>query len=132
MILRHCGMRNPSYRVVGFLDDDLRRYRVRVEGVPVIGDLAEAAPLAAKHKVEQVLVVQDKLTGLQLRGLMDQAQQCGLTVRVIPSYKQLINGSMTARAEARFDRRPASARSGAVEFWGNPRLDRRPRNHGYR
>ena len=128
MILRELRrMRKPAYRVIGFLDDDPRRRNTRVDDVPVIGRLEEVATLAAKHKVQQVLVVQGELSGPELRALMDDAQRCGFTVRVLPSYKQLIDGSVTAQPRAvsiedLLQRKPVLSNIGEIRDWIDDRV----------
>ncbi len=128
MVLRALrGMRKPAYRVIGFLDDDPRHYGARVDGVPVIGGLEEIAPLAAKYKVQQVLVIQGELSGLQLRTLMDDAQRCDFTVRVLPSYKQLIDGTLTTQPrpvsiEDLLQRKPVLLNIGEIRDWIDDRV----------
>ena len=123
MILRALrAMRSPAYRVIGFLDEDPRHYGASVDGVPVLGGLEGVVPLAAKHKVQQVLVVQGELSGPQLRALMDEARRRGFTVRVLPSYKQLIDGTMTAQPrpvsiEDLLQRKPVLLNMGEIRDW---------------
>jgi FlaA1/EpsC-like NDP-sugar epimerase len=128
MILRALrAMRRPAYRVIGFLDDDPRHYGTLVDGVPVLGGLEEVAPLAARHKVQQVLVVQGELSGAQLRALMDDARQRDFTVRVLPSYKQLIDGTLTAQPrpvsiEDLLQRKPVLLNMGKIREWIDDRV----------
>ena len=128
MILRALrGMREPAYHVVGFLDNDPQHYGARVDGVSVIGGLEEVATLAAKYKVQQILVVQGELSGMQLRTLMDDAQKCGFTVRVLPGYQQLIDGTLTIQPrpvsiEDLLQRKPVLLNLGEIREWVDGRV----------
>ena len=128
MILRALrGMRKPAYRVIGFLDDDPQRHGIRIDGVAVIGGLEEVSQLTAKYKVQQILVVQGELSGAQLRALMDDAQRCHLIVRVLPSYKQLIDGSLTFQPrpvsiEDLLQRKPVLLNIGEIRGWIDDRV----------
>jgi FlaA1/EpsC-like NDP-sugar epimerase len=90
----------PRYRVVGFLGDSPALVGTRIEGVPVIGVCENASRLVNRHLVQQVLVMQGELPGLQLRKLMDDVRRSGCEVRVLPHYRRLIEGSVTVQPRA--------------------------------
>jgi FlaA1/EpsC-like NDP-sugar epimerase len=90
----------PRYRVIGFLGDSPAMVGTRIEGVPIIGVCENASRLVKRHLVQQVLVMQGELPGLQLRKLMDDVRQGGCEVRVLPHYRRLIEGSVTVQPRA--------------------------------
>jgi FlaA1/EpsC-like NDP-sugar epimerase len=90
----------PAYRVVGFIDADPLLVGTRVEGAPVLGTFAQTRQIAEQHDVKQVLVVQGRLSGPQWRALMDDARQGSFELRVLPSFQQLISGSVTIQPRA--------------------------------
>jgi FlaA1/EpsC-like NDP-sugar epimerase len=85
------------YHVVGFVDEDATRVGGRVAGVPVIGTIEQTCQLATRRGVSQVLIATGELSGRQVRTLMDDAQRCGINVKVLPGYDQLINGNVALR-----------------------------------
>ena len=87
----------PTYHVVGFLDDDVRRLGTRIGGVPVVGTVDQLSALAERHGVRELLIAAGALAGRQVRWLVEQGRQLGLGVRVLPSYEQLISGSVAIR-----------------------------------
>lgn len=91
--------RNPRlpYRVVGFLANDPTALNSRIGGVPVIGLLEDACELARRHNVPQVLITAGDLPGQKVRSLVEQASQAAVTVTVLPSYEQLIQGAVDLR-----------------------------------
>ena len=85
------------YHVVGFLDDDPKRLGTRIGGVSVIGTIDQIGRLADRHQVSEVLIAAGQLSGRQVRKLVDDTRDLGINVHVLPSYEQLITGSVAIR-----------------------------------
>ncbi len=86
-----------SYQVVGFIDDDVHRIGARIGGVPVVGTIDQIQPLAERLEVSEVLIASGQLSGRQVRKLVEDTRGQGISVRVLPSYEQLINGSVAIK-----------------------------------
>jgi FlaA1/EpsC-like NDP-sugar epimerase len=86
-----------SYRVVGFIDDDVKRLGSQIGGVPVVGTINQTCRLAQRHGVREVLIAADALSGRQVRELVDQARRQSVGVKVLPSYEQLLDGRVAVR-----------------------------------
>ena len=91
--------RNPrlAYRVVGFIAEDANALGSQIAGVPVIGRLADTCELACKHNISDVFITAGELAGQQVRQLVDEARQTRINVKVLPSYEQLLSGSVDLR-----------------------------------
>ena len=85
------------YRVVGFLASDLAALHSEIGGVPVIGLGDQMCELARRDRVSQVLITAGDLPGQRVRQLVDQAARAEVTVTVLPSYEQLIQGAVDLR-----------------------------------
>jgi len=83
-----------TYRVVGFIDTDGRSLGTRISGVPVVGGLDQTGELAERYGVQEILVAREKLSGQRIRGLMEDARQRGIEVRVLPSMDLMISGNV--------------------------------------
>ena len=97
-MIRRIG--EPRYRVVGFLGGNPADVGTRIEGVPVVGVCEHADRLVARHAVRQILVAQGDLSGGALRKLVDDVRRNGCEVRVLPNYRQLIEGNVTVHPRA--------------------------------
>ncbi len=84
-----------TYRVLGFIDRDGHRLGAKIDGVPIIGTLRETLELADRFGVEEILVVKDALPGIELRPLMETARKHRLSVRVLPSFDQILSGTVS-------------------------------------
>ncbi len=85
------------YRVVGFLASDPAALHSEIGGVPVIGLWDQMCELARRDRVSQVLITAGDLPGQRVRQLVDQAARAEVTVTVLPSYEQLIQGAVDLR-----------------------------------
>jgi FlaA1/EpsC-like NDP-sugar epimerase len=86
-----------NYHVVGFIDDRAEVQRNRIGGVPVIGTCADIAQLVARHGVEEVLITSGDLPGVQVRQLVEKGREHAFRVKVLPSYKQLLEGRVAVQ-----------------------------------
>jgi len=86
-----------GYHVVGFIDDDPKRLGTRIGGVPVLGPMGQIRQLVEQHQVGDVLIASGELPGRQVRKLVEDTAKDGIRVRVLPSYGQLISGSVAIR-----------------------------------
>ena len=79
-----------KYQTVGFIDDQPHAQGRRVAGVPVLGKHADIPSLAVKHNITQVLLTADSLPGKQVRTIVEMAEANDFSVKVLPSYEQLL------------------------------------------
>lgn len=91
--------RNPrlAYRVVGFIAEDPQAVDSQIGGVPVIGSLGDTCQLATQYNISDVFITAGELAGQQVRQLVDEARQAKINVRVLPSYEQLLSGTVSLR-----------------------------------
>jgi FlaA1/EpsC-like NDP-sugar epimerase len=90
---------NPklSYNVVGFISEDGARPNGSISGVPIVGDLSQICHLATQQDVPEVLITAGELSGQQVRQLISTVRDGGVSVKVLPSYEQLLSGRIDLR-----------------------------------
>jgi FlaA1/EpsC-like NDP-sugar epimerase len=84
---------NSAYRPVAVLDDDPAKRRLRIQGVPVLGDRARMAEVAASSGATVLVIAIARASGTAIRDLTTQAESCGLIPKVVPSVTELLTGS---------------------------------------
>jgi FlaA1/EpsC-like NDP-sugar epimerase len=114
----------PKYRVVGFLGCDAEQVGARIEGVPIVGTIEEASRVVQRCAARQILVVQGDFSGEELRKLLDDAQRNRFEVRVLPNYRQLIDGSLVMQPrsvsiEDLLQRKPVKLDTADIRQWIN-------------
>jgi len=83
---------DAQYRPVAILDDDPAKRRLRIQGIPVLGDRTRMAAAAAQTGATVLVIALARASGTAIRDLTTQAENCGLTPKVIPSVTEMING----------------------------------------
>ncbi len=88
--------RNPrlAYAVVGFVTDDKQSLQTQIGGIPVVGMVGQTCQLAKEYNVPEVLITAGELSGQQVRQIVDEGRTTEVTVRVLPSYEQLLRGTV--------------------------------------
>ena len=81
-----------AYRPVAVLDDDPDKRRLRVHGIPVLGNRTKMAEVAASTGASVLVIAITKASGASIRDLMARAEQCGLTSKVVPTVTEMISG----------------------------------------
>ena len=84
---------SASYRPVAFLDDDPAKRRLRICGIPVLGDRTRMAEVAAQTGATVLVIAIAQATSAAIRDLTREAERCGLIPKVIPSAAELLSGS---------------------------------------
>jgi FlaA1/EpsC-like NDP-sugar epimerase len=97
--LAHSLIRQPDaeYVPVAFLDDDPTKRRLRVHGVPVLGDRTRMAEAAEKTGATVLVIAIARPSGPAIGELTAEAERRGLVPKIIPSISELLSG--TARIE---------------------------------
>jgi FlaA1/EpsC-like NDP-sugar epimerase len=92
LVHRLTGESHAQYRPVAILDDDPAKRRLRIRGIPVLGDRTRMAEAAAQTGATVLVIAIAEASGRTIRDLTAQAESCGLTPKVIPSITEMLNG----------------------------------------
>ncbi len=92
LITRLLAEPDAAYRPVAILDDDPDKRRLRIRGIPVLGDRSRMAEVANETGATVLVIAIAKASGGVIRDLTARAEQCGLTPKVVPSTTELISG----------------------------------------
>jgi FlaA1/EpsC-like NDP-sugar epimerase len=84
---------DAAYRPVALLDDDPAKRRLRIRGVPVLGDRDRMADVAAATGATVLVIAIARARGAVIRDLTAQAEKAGLTPKIIPTVSELLSGS---------------------------------------
>lgn len=89
----HLDRKRPL-RPVGFIDADARQLGQHIGGVPVVGTPEDLPRLVASYAVAEILVT-GALPGRIVRSVLADAEKANVPVRVLPTYDQLLKGSVS-------------------------------------
>jgi FlaA1/EpsC-like NDP-sugar epimerase len=66
---------------IGFIDDDVRKQRLVIEGLPVLGTFADLPALARRHGVGDLLVAIRDIDSSQLDQILAETRRLDLSLR---------------------------------------------------
>ncbi|MDP2795168.1 MAG: nucleoside-diphosphate sugar epimerase/dehydratase [Sulfurisoma sp.] len=87
--------RGRDWHVVGLLDDDPAKLGSHLNGVSVLGGIAECGYLAGKLGVRQVIIAMPSATPAARRRAAEHAVAAGLGVLTVPSFGDLLAGRVS-------------------------------------
>jgi FlaA1/EpsC-like NDP-sugar epimerase len=82
-----------DYQPVAFLDDDPAKRRLRIHGIPVLGDRSRMREVAAQTGATVLVIAIARPSGRALPELTAAAEACGLAPKVIPTIGELLSGT---------------------------------------
>lgn len=86
--------KQTAYHPVGFVDIEPQVQGRRISGVPVLGTHDQIPELVQQYGVEELLITSGSLPGKEVRALVELAARHSFRVKVLPSYEQLLAGSV--------------------------------------
>jgi FlaA1/EpsC-like NDP-sugar epimerase len=92
LITRLLDEPGAAYRPVALLDDDPDKRRLRVHGIPVLGNRTRMAEVAAATGATVLVIAIARSSGTAIRDLTTRAELCGLVPKVVPTVTELISG----------------------------------------
>lgn len=90
---------HPQWRrhPVGFLDDDPRKRRMHVHGIPILGTTAALDQVVIEYDIDLVGVAIPSATSQQLDRILGAAQGTSARIQILPSRAEIISGTATPR-----------------------------------
>ena len=90
---------NLRYRIVGFLDDNLRKRHATMLGIPVVGCGRDAARVVDRYRnrkisVDQIVIAMPSASGRQVSEALANCRTSGVLCKTIPSLGELLAGKV--------------------------------------
>ena len=88
---------NAGYRVVGILDEGSSFIGQRIQGVPVLGGLADLEDVVARSgrgsgRPQRLILTGERIDGTMARDLLDRAEALGMTLARLPRLTAFESG----------------------------------------
>src|SRR5690606_25241656 len=95
LIIREMQQQPTPYLPVAILDDNYRKLRHYLHGVPVVGEVAALPNAVKEYDIDEILVAIPSAPKERLREIVAIAQESGLPVRIIPGLLAASNERIT-------------------------------------
>lgn len=80
--------------IQGFVDDDPLKFKSKVQGVKVLGNIADLPVLVRKLNIDHVIITIAQGTRQQFRRILDVCEAVPVRVRTIPSLYEILQGKV--------------------------------------
>ncbi len=96
-------LRSPGTGLVpvAVFDDDARAHGLSMMGVPVVGSIADIPQAASRYTLQQVLLAIPNPPSELVEQVLQACEKAGLTMKVLPGVKNLVNGAAASVRQAR-------------------------------
>ena len=81
---------------VAFLDDNPRKFRAFIYGVPVVGGRESIAMVVRDYHVQEAIIAMPTAPGKLIREITAECLRNNLQVKTVPGMFELLDGSVTA------------------------------------
>jgi FlaA1/EpsC-like NDP-sugar epimerase len=121
-LLKNLG-RSQEWNFVGLLDDDPAKRGREIQGVKVIGALADLPAIAADKAIELAVVAMPGASHAARRRAVELCQMAGVAAMTVPSYEDLVSGKVTVSQLRRIElddllgRDPVTLDSAGLNAW---------------
>ncbi|MBA4422926.1 MAG: polysaccharide biosynthesis protein, partial [Syntrophus sp. (in: bacteria)] len=86
------------YSVIGFIDDDQKKYGRSIHGIPVLGSLNGLAKIVEDEKIKEILIATPSATGDQIRRIVETCKVCQVAYKTLPGMGEIIDGRVSLKA----------------------------------
>jgi FlaA1/EpsC-like NDP-sugar epimerase len=90
-IQRTYGIRRT---IIGFIDDNPELHGVRLHGIRVLGDKSVLPEVAARTRIDEIIVTISAISGEELKNIADHCRQYSPSVQVAPGLDELFRGKV--------------------------------------
>lgn len=83
---------NEDYLPVAFIDDQASRQGFEIQGIRVVGKIADLESVAHKFAVDLVVIAQPNASSVMMRDIVSRCEQAQVEFRTLPSLNDLTSG----------------------------------------
>lgn len=87
--------RDKKLDLIGFIDDDQRKKGSIIQQIAVLGNRVELPYLVKKHRIDLVVITIAKISGKEIRNIVEICKKIPVPVRVLPGYGDIFQGNFT-------------------------------------
>lgn len=76
---------------VGFIDDDIHKHLLRINGLPVLGPISGIPTIIKKYNIDEVVIAMPTASGATIRDCLALCAKAGVPTKIIPSLSGILN-----------------------------------------
>ena len=88
---------NPEiqYQVAGCIDDDNRKLKQTIHGVPVLGSVDEIKKISEREEIDEIIIAISAASAMEMRRVVGACEETGLPCKTLPGVGELIEGKVS-------------------------------------
>ena len=83
---------NSGFTVVGYVDDDRSKHRLKLHGIPVLGNVDALPQIVEEWHIDEVLIAVPSASGAQMQRFVSICEEAAVKFRTVPALKDIISG----------------------------------------
>ena len=104
MVIRELSTSPQSHnRIVCIIDDDRKKQRMHLAGVPVVGGRDKIADAVARYRVSEIIFAIPSCSHSQRREILTLCQSTGCPIKTLPGLVDIANGNVTVQKLRKVD-----------------------------
>jgi FlaA1/EpsC-like NDP-sugar epimerase len=80
--------------VVGFVDDDAKKFNTVIQGLSVLGSSAQIPALAKRMSIDEAIITIANASSRDIRRIVDICKDAGIKVKIIPSIFEMLDDNI--------------------------------------
>jgi len=80
---------------VAFIDDDPKKYKLQVLGIPVVGDSSRIPEAVEKYQIENIIIAIPSLEKKELNRIFDECAKTKVKTQIIPMLEDIMVGKVS-------------------------------------
>ncbi|MCP3676486.1 MAG: polysaccharide biosynthesis protein [Deltaproteobacteria bacterium] len=81
-----------SYHVIGLIDDNLRKKKLKIRGIPIIGTRKDLSTIVEREEPDEFLVAMPSVASSVIQEVVKELRQYGLPVKMLPGLMGMLSG----------------------------------------
>jgi FlaA1/EpsC-like NDP-sugar epimerase len=79
-----------NFEIIGFIDDDSKKQNKNIEGVRVLGKVADIPQIVKSKHIDEIIIAIPSAGGMQNRRIINKCQESKVPFRIIPGIYEML------------------------------------------
>ncbi|WIV20003.1 nucleoside-diphosphate sugar epimerase/dehydratase [Paenibacillus polygoni] len=95
LIAREIRSSALGMKIVGFIDDDLKKYKMHVLGIPVLGTREHIPSVVKEKDIKEIIIAMPSASRQQISEIVAICKNTGVKLKMMPRLNDLISGKVS-------------------------------------
>ncbi|WML55191.1 nucleoside-diphosphate sugar epimerase/dehydratase [Neobacillus sp. PS3-12] len=86
---------DTDLKPVAFIDDDSKKFKLNILGIPVVGDSSFIPQTVADYKIEHIVIAIPSLSQKELNRIFDECAKTKVKTQIIPKLEDIMTGKVS-------------------------------------